>query len=565
MAALSVSAIAQTPPSFSHDIAPIVYQSCAPCHHQGGEAPFPLLTYQDLQKRAAQVATVTRSRYMPPWLPEAGYGDFAGERRLTDAQIRLIADWAAAGAPEGSPAETPAPPQFNHDWQLGQPDLVLQASAPLNVPADGPDLFWNFVFRPQITGPRYVRAVEIHPEARGVVHHANLLIARAGAGSIVVPSGDAGFPGMDLNIVRSPFDPDGHFLFWKPGAAPHVEPDGFAWRLNPSDTLVLNTHLHPGGKPQQSRPSIGIYFTDKPPTRFPLLVQLEHDGALRIPAGSSDFEISDDFRLPMDVDVLAVYPHAHYLGKVLEAYATLPDGNTRPLIRIPDWDLNWQSVYYYREPLSLPQGTIISMRYHYDNSAANPRNPSQPPRAVVNGNQATDEMGHLWLELLPHGTSDRRDRRLELQEAAMRHRLEKYPDDFAASFNLGALSLARLRVSQAVSFLEHAVDLDPLRPEAHNMLGAALARVGRAPEALHEFQLAVEQRPGFVNARLNLANALMRAGKPAEALADYKEVLHEAPDDETVRLAIESRARQLAEEGRTADADALNQLLHVPY
>jgi Flp pilus assembly protein TadD len=495
---------------------------------------------------------------MPPWLPQPGYSDFTDARRLTDSEIRLLADWAAAGAPEGPRDQAPAPPTFPDGWQLGPPDLVLEAAAPLAVPASGPDLFWNFLFTPKLSAPRYVRAIEIRPGNRRVVHHANLLVDRAGSAHRAAADGSSGFAGMDLTVVRSPFDPDGHFLFWKPGAPPRVEPDGFAWRLLPGDTLVLNTHLHPSGKPEESRPSIGIYFTDTPPSRFPLLVQLEHDGELRIPAGARDFVIADDFRLPMDAEVVAIYPHAHYLGKLLEAYATLPDGTRRWLIRIPEWDLNWQAVFYYREPVPLPKGSVISMRFHYDNSAANLRNPNHPPRLVESGDQSTDEMGHLWLELLPAGGADRR---IELQEAVMRHRLEKYPRDFAANFNLGALALARLDVSGAVATLEEAVRLDPARPDAHNMLGSALARVGRIREALDEFRTALRQRPDFANARLNLANALLRAGQFEEAIADYRQVLAALPTDTSVRDAVANAAQMMEDRGRTAEAGALRHVL----
>ncbi len=556
--ALRLAAARSAPPEFAHDVAPLLYRHCAPCHHPGGPAPFPLLTYQDVARRAAQIVSVTHSRYMPPWLPEPGYGDFADARRLNDSEIRLLADWAAAGAPQGPPGASPPPPAFADGWQLGTPDLMLEAAAPLTVPASGPDLFWNFLFTPKLTAPRYVRAVEIRPGNRRVVHHANLLVDRAGSAHRAAAGGSSGFAGMDLNVVRSPFDPDGHFLFWKPGAPPRVEPEGFSWRLMPGDTLVLNTHLHPSGKPEEARPSIGIYFTDTPPAHFPLLVQLEHDGALRIPAGARDFVIADDFRLPVDCDVLAVYPHAHYLGKLLEAYATLPDGTRRWLIRIPDCDLNWQAVYYYREPVALPKGAVISMRWHYDNTAGNIRNPNHPPRIIASGNQSTDEMGHLWLELLPKAPGDRR---IELQEAVMRRRLEKYPRDFTACFNLGALALARLDAGAAVAMLEEAVRLDPGRPDAHNMLGSALARVGRIREALDEFRAALRERPDFANARLNLASALLRAGQFEEALADYRQVVAALPADQSARDAVANAAQMMEDRGRTAEAEELRRVL----
>jgi cytochrome c553 len=558
LAAAAAATMAAAPPDFAHDIAPLVYEHCVSCHHPGGTGPFSLLTYNDVRKRAAQIAAVTHSRYMPPWLPEAVYGDFAGANRLTDAQIRAIADWVAAGAPQGPADHAPAPPAFTDGWQLGPPDLVLEPKGPLQIPASGPDLFWNFLFTPNLSGVRYVRAVEIRPGNVRAVHHCNLLVDRAGSAHRAAAAGSSGFPGMDLTVVRSPFDPDGNFLFWKPGAPPHVEPPGFSWRLLPGDTLVLNTHLHPSGKPEQVRPQVGLYFTDTPPSHFPLLVQLEHDDALRIPAGARDFIVSDDFTLPMDADVLAVYPHAHYLGKLLEGYATLPDGSRRWLIRIPHWDFNWQAVYYYREPVSLPKGTVVSMRFHYDNSADNVRNPNHPPRRVVGGDQSTDEMGHLWLELLPHGQGDRR---IELQQAVMQRRLQKYPNDFAANLNLGALALARLNPSGAVPMLENAVRLDPSRPDAHNMLGAALARVGRITEAIAQLRIALAERPDFAGARLNLANALLRAGQVDEAVEDYREVIEAEPNDETARAAVEAGAEQLETHGHAGQAAELEREL----
>jgi len=416
------------------------------------------------------------------------------------------------------------------------------------------------VFRTDLAKPRYVRAVEIRPGDQRTIHHANLLIDRAGP--MRRRASDTGFPGMDLAIVRSPFDPDGHFLFYKPGGTPNVEPDGLSWRMNPGDELVLNTHIHSSGKPEQLRPIIGLYFTDKAPTQFPLLVQLEHDSALAIAPGRADFIVSDDFRLPIDADILAVYPHAHYLGKLLEGYAMLPTGERRELIRIPEWDLNWQSVYRYREPVFLPAGSIISMRYHYDNSTANIRNPNHPPKLVVSGNQSTDEMGHLWLQVLPRGN---RDRRLELQEAVMRHRLEKYPDDFEAHFNLGAVMLARLDVSRAAGMLEAAVRIDPRRPEAHNMLGAALARLGRTAEATTQFRTALQLWPEFTNARFNLANALMKSGNYEEALADYRKVVATYPNDTVAKdrlaAALRARADQLAAAGKTVEAESLRREL----
>ncbi len=517
-------------PTFSHDIAPIIYQNCAPCHHTGGIGPFPLLTYQDVKSHARQIAALTRTRYMPPWPPQPGYGDFQEERRLTDEQIRTISDWVGVGAPRGPVSESPPAPVFADGWQLGAPDLILKAERPFIMPASGPDVFWNFILKPEIKTTRYVRAIEIRPsgiEGPRNIHHANLLIDRTGSTRRLEANPGAGFPGMDLTIDRNPFDPDSHFLFWKPGTVPYSEPEGMSWRLDPGNLLVLNTHLQPTGKPERVTPTVALYFTDKPPTVFPILIQLEHDGALNIPADNRDFLVSDDFRMPVDADVLAVYPHAHYLGKLLEAYATLPDGSREWLIRIPDWDLNWQAVYRYREPVFLPKGSVISMRYHYDNSAANPRNPNNPPRRVRAGNLATDEMGHLWLQVLPRG---RGDHRRQVQEALMHHRLEKYPNDFSAHLNLGALLMSRLDMQSAVTMLQAAVRIDPARPEAHDMLGSALQALGRSVEATDQFWLSLRADPKYINARYDLANALARSGRFDQAIENFRQVASAFPD-----------------------------------
>jgi len=469
---------------------------------------------------------------MPPWLAEQG--DFAGDLRLTAEQIATIAAWVEAGSPEGPSAEIPPAPDFTDGWQLGKPDLVLEAPSSFELPAAGRDFYWNVIFTPNLPARRWVRAVEIRPGQPRVVHHANLLVDRAGSAHLHETAPGRGFPGMDLVIGRSPFDPDGNFLFWKPGGTPHVEPDGFAWRLDPGNELVLNLHLQPSGKREEVRPSVGLYFTDQPQTKFPLLVQLENDEALDIPAGTRDFAIADDFKLPLDSDVLAVYPHAHYLGKLLEAYATLPDGSHKGdaskkwLIRIPAWDPNWQAVFYYQKPVFLPKDSVIHLRYHYDNSAANPRNPNHPPKRVRSGNLATDEMGHLWLQILPHAPGDHRR---ELQEAVMRHRLEKNPNDAVAHMNLGAILLSRLDPQGAVTELRTAARLEPNQPEVHNMLGLGLATLNRNADAIPQFQIALRARPDYASARFNLATALAKTGKIDEAVANLRQILEANPDD----------------------------------
>jgi Tfp pilus assembly protein PilF len=547
-------------PTFARDIAPIIYEYCAECHHSTqpqhgaycGNNAFSLLRYEDVRARAPEIAIATRNRVMPPWLPEPGYGDFVGAYRLTDAQIRLISEWVRDGAPEGPASAIPPAPRFTEGWQLGKPDLILEAARPFSVPAAGPDRFWNFIFTPSLKAARYVRAIEVRPGSDlSLIHHANVVLDPARSARSQETTPGAGFPGMDISLAHRPFDIPSHFLFWKPGSAPWVEPDGLAWRLNPGTDLVLNAHFMSSGTPEEAKPSIGLYFTGKPPSKFPMVIELENDDALDIPAGDRDFLVSDDFRLPRDVDVLAVYPHAHYLGHVIEGYATLPNGNREWLIRIPNWDPNWQAVYHYRKPVFLPAGTVISMRYHYDNSSANPRNPTSPPRGVRGGNQSTDEMAHFWLQVLPRVAGDGRDARIEIETALLEHRVEKYRDDFDARVSLGAMRLARFDPAGAIAVLEQAVSLEPKQEESRRFLGMALEAVGRSPEAIDQFGTAVKLDPDDMQARYELARALVKSGKIDEGLDNFRKVAVADPKNAARRVDF---GELLMHEGRPAQA-----------
>jgi Tfp pilus assembly protein PilF len=525
----AIGAVSAAVPTFDKEIAPVLFQSCIACHRPGEAAPFSLLTYADARKRAKQIAAVTASRFMPPWLPAQGAGDFAGERRLSDAQIATIATWAAAGAPEGNAADLPPSPRFVEGWQLGAPDLVVTLERPYTLAASGSDVFRNFVLRPQIERTRFVRAIEVRPGNKKIVHHANVLIDRAGSSRLRDgQDGAPGFPGMDVRIESDTFDPESHFLFWKPGTSYSEEPPDMAWRLDPGNDLVLNMHLQPSGKPESLQPSIGLYFTERAPTKFPMLVQLEHDGALDIPAGEKSFVVTDSLKLPVDVDVLGVYPHAHYIGKDLQGIATLPDGTKRPLIHIPDWDINWQAVYRYREPVFLPRGTVVLMRYTYDNSDANPRNPSHPARRVTNGDRSEDEMAHLWLQILPRGGPDDR---LAVQEAVMRRRLEKYPSDFLAEYSLGALMQQRGKIDEAVGYYRAALKSRPDNATVHNALGGALLASSQPQEAFAQFQRALELQPDYANAHYNLARLLLASDHLEDAIQHLQAVLRVNPRD----------------------------------
>ena len=533
------------PITFNKQIAPLMFSRCAPCHRPGESAPFSLLTYTDVKKHAAQIATVTKTRFMPPWLPDPG-PKFQGERRLTEAEIAIIEAWVAQGSPEGHAVDLPPVPKFTAGWQLGKPDLVVEMPRPYTLQPGGTDVFRNFVLPVTVPETRYVRAVEIRPGNPRVVHHANLLVDRVrGSRALEGQDGQPGFPGMDINIESNVFDPDSHFLFWKPGTVPFVEAEGMSWRLEKDVDLVLNMHLQPSGKPEPVTAVVGLYFTDKPPARFPMLLQLEHDGALNIPAGQKDFVITDQFKVPLDVEVLGIYPHAHYLGKDLLAAATLPSGEKKTLIHIQHWDLNWQAVYRYEKPVSLPRGSVISMRYSYDNSKDNLANPNHPPKRVKGGNLATDEMSHLWLQVVASG---KEDSRMLLQEALVRHTLEKYPGDFSAHYNLGALLQVRDQAGEAELQFRAALAAKPENVTVLNSLAASLQAQRKLDEAGAHLEHALALRPDYVDAHYNLGTLRLTQNRPDQAIRHFRAVLETKPDDAAAR---EHLAEALQQDGNS--------------
>jgi Flp pilus assembly protein TadD len=552
----SASSQASTEPkvTFNRDVAPIIFRSCESCHHVGEAGPFPLATYADVKKHARQIAQVTHLRIMPPWLPEPGEVRFADEQRLSDDQVALIQKWVSQGAPEGSADDLPPVPKFVEGWQLGKPDLVVSAGMPFRLPASGGDRYWNFILPVPISQTRWLKAIEIRPGNKRLVHHANILVDRAQSARRRHKDALAGFSGMDLGIESEYFDPDSHFLFWKPGTAPYVEPEDMALRLDKGTDLILNIHLQPSGKAELITPSVGLYFTNRPATLHPMLLQIENDAKLDIQPGDKNFVVTDGLTLPVDVDVLAIYPHCHYLGKDVQGWATLPDGTIRKLIHIPRWDLNWQAVYRYVDPIFLPKGTTVSMRYVYDNSTDNLANPNHPPRRVTAGNRASDEMAHLWLQVLPrtpHGTQD--DPRMLLQESLAQHKVEKDPRDFESHYNLAAMLQAQGKLEAAVAQYEAALQIRPRDAVANNALGGALLAANRVDQAVAYLKTALDDRPDYFDARYNLGNALASEGDFGGAVEQFSAAVHLNPQDADAEANLGSA---LAQTGQISEAKA---------
>jgi peroxiredoxin/mono/diheme cytochrome c family protein len=381
-------------PTFNRDIAPILFENCSGCHRPGEVAPFPLLTYTDARKRAAQIAHVTQSRYMPPWKAESGYGHFRNERRLNEEQIAAINVWAKSGAPEGDPRDLPPPPQFTDGWQAGEPDIVIKMPEQFTVSAGGRDQFQCFVIPLGFDEEKYVGTVEFRPGNRRVVHHALLFLDGSGrARQLDAETPEPGYPCLGGPRVL----PTGGLGGWAPGASAVKLPPGTARTVRKGSDLILQIHYHPSGKPEQDLSMIGLHYTSKP--IHGLTSAVIGTRRIDIPAGDAAHTVEASLELPGDAAAIGITPHAHYICKDMKVNARLPDGSTKPLIWIKDWDFNWQGQYSYAEPVPLPKGTRIEIEYTYDNSADNPRNPSNPPRRVTFGEQTNDEMAFAFVQL----------------------------------------------------------------------------------------------------------------------------------------------------------------------
>jgi hypothetical protein len=403
-ATMTAQAPSAPPPTFTEDVAPIVFRSCAPCHRPGEAAPFPLLSHADVKKRGRNLLAAVEDRYMPPWHPEPGYGSFRHEARLSDEQIGTLRAWVEAGMPEGPPDKLPKLPAFPEGWQLGEPDLVLRTQGAFEVPARGRDVYRNFALPLGLPEDRWITAIEVRPSARAVLHHVLVFLDEQREGPQL--DGKDGRPGFSaMRLRQSPM-----IGAWAVGGMPEHLPDGLAIKIPKGSDLVLQSHLHPSGKKELEQTTIGIHFAEAPPTRTLVSIQLPPffgiTAGLDIPAGESEYRLADSFELPCDVDAVTIGGHAHMLCRSMKMHAELPDGAEVPLLKIPSWDFDWQNRYTFREPVRLPKGAVVRAELVYDNSSDNPNNPNKPPKRVRWGRETTDEMGSITVLVVPADEKD---------------------------------------------------------------------------------------------------------------------------------------------------------------
>lgn len=508
-----------------------------------------MLTYDDARKHAADMVKVTAKRYMPPWLPEPGYGEFAEPRLLSTQQIDTLRRWADGGMPEGEPTALPPIPQWTEGWQLGRPDLVVTMPVAFTLPADGPDVYRNFTIPVPLDRARYVRAVEFQPGNPRIVHHAFLRFDKTSQSrKLDEQDQEPGFSGM--HTPSSALSPDSQFLSWQPGKVPSPAPPGLSWPLGRGTELVLQLHLKPAGKPEQIQAAVGFYFTDQAPSRIPYKIRLTSFD-IDIPVGATNHLVKDAFTLPVDVEVLGVLPHAHLLGRRLHGFATLPDGARRELLLIQEWDFNWQGDYRYAAPVALPKGTTLAMAFSYDNSTGNPRNPNHPPRRVRYGLGSADEMAELWLLVVLKNTQDL-DLLAEHEKARVAREAVAYnsyllrlnPQNAKAHADIGKALILVGRDREGEAHLREALGIQPDFDEAHYWLGIYFRRRDNAPAAIKEFEAVVRANPDHAKAHGNLGLIFLEQGLLDRAEGYFRAALRLDPEDEIAKESLAEIAQR---------------------
>lgn len=420
---LTVGAPLFAAPTFTKDVAPILYRSCTGCHRPGDIAPMSLLTYKEARPWAAAIGEAVTTRQMPPWHADPHYGRFANDPRLSDAEIATLRAWVQAGAPEGSSKYLPAPPHSVEGWKIGKPDAVIDIGTNHTVKAHAKDEYTNFVVPTGFTEDKWVQAVELRPGNRKAVHHAHVSIQLPpGAAANAKQPKDAAlafmYTGEDhLGHMRpdAPVKNDGCAVVdagnnygrrtgqegilasFVPGREPDRYPAGTAKLIPAGAKLNFQIHYAPDAKQDEvDRTSVGFIFLNHPPER-PLKRMDLSNLLFSIPAGAANHEVRECNTFDRDVEMLSLTAHMHYRGKSMRFELERPGAERQVLLDIPRYSFEWQQVYRFEKPVLAPKGSRLMVTAHFDNSANNPANPD-PSKAVRWGWQTVDEMMDGWLE-----------------------------------------------------------------------------------------------------------------------------------------------------------------------
>jgi peroxiredoxin len=368
--------------TYATDVSRILNKACVSCHRAGQIGPFPLTNYDEVSGWADMIAEVTASNRMPPWHADPRYGKFANDSRLSDADKRTLAKWAAAGAPRGEPKDLPEPPSFADQWTIPTPDEVISMPQAFDVPATGVLNLQNFLVDPKWTEDRWIAGIEPRPGIPSVVHHILIFVVA---------------PGEEVSDLRSD---DSFLAAYAPGLRPDPVLPGYARRFKAGSRLIFNVHYTPDGVPHRDTSYVGIKFAQPDSVRRQLMICGAINRSFAIPPRSANHEVRANYTFDRDSLLLALGPHMHLRGKDFLFEAAYPDGRREVLLSVPRYDFNWQTMYRLAEPKLMPAGSRLNCVAHFDNSEGNLNNPD-PGATVGFGWQAFDEMMVGFFEAAP--------------------------------------------------------------------------------------------------------------------------------------------------------------------
>lgn len=423
-ATLTFASIAVASPTFTKDVAPVFYKKCAGCHRPGELAPMSLLDYQSARPWAKAIRTAVLTRKMPPWFADPHYGEFANDARLTEQEIATIREWVDNGAPEGNHRDLPALPSFVEGWRYGRPDLVIDIGQDFLVPA-GKDLYKHFIVPTNFTEGKWIRAAQVLPGNRKLVHHAHVYVTVGEATSDATASQAgklAGFAEIEDGLTRVRMDApvindacagsnalpnldgfeEGSLATMLPGKGPDVYDvfgdNSIAKYIPPGARLRFEIHYAKVAHSDTDRTSLGLYFAQKPPEKPLKRVDLRNRFFL-IPAGAPSHEVKRCYDVEQDKLLVAITPHMHFRGKDASYELVHPDGRREILLAVPHYSFDWQLQYRFKTPVLMEKGSRMIATFHYDNSINNPSNPD-PAKTIRWGDRSEDEMMVTWTETL---------------------------------------------------------------------------------------------------------------------------------------------------------------------
>lgn len=393
--------------TFSEHVAPIIYQHCTPCHRTGEVAPFPLTSYAEVVAHGPTIKFVTGIRYMPPWKADPQYRHFLDENTLSTQEIQQIRDWVDGGMVRGNPALEPPVPTYPSGSQLGQPDLVVPMSQAFTHQGNMQDLYRVFVLPTNLPVDKNIAAVEFRPGNKKITHHAIIGVDTTQQ-AVQLDAQDPGygytnFGGFGFNPVET------NWGGWVPGARPRYYPAGLGKKLYKGAKILVQIHYGPTALTQKDSSVVNVFFSPQPVQRYvqtlPLTPLNLVNGPFVIPANQVK-TFRAEVTAPIDLSLISVLPHAHLLGKSWRIWVLKPNGDTIRVIKINDWDFNWQGSYRFPNLVKVPAGSRLVTEATYDNTGNNPRNPFSPPQTVTWGEQTTAEMLVVYFDLVPYRAGD---------------------------------------------------------------------------------------------------------------------------------------------------------------